>query len=90
MPPLVIPEQFKRLVDSKQAPLVAAITKCVSLLGENPRHPSLQTHRVQGTRNPKVFEAYVDMKNRVTFYWEEDKIVLLNNCNHEIISRPYG
>lgn len=88
MPELVIPAQFKRLVDGKQAPLAGAIAKCVSLLGTNPRHPSLQTHPVQGTRNPKVFEAYVDMKNRVTFHWDEDKIVLRNNCNHDILKRP--
>jgi hypothetical protein len=88
VPPIVIPDQFKELVDSKQAPLAGAIAKCVALLGENPRHPGLQTHPVRGTRNPKVFEAYVDMKNRVTFHWDGDTIVLRNNCHHDIIKRP--
>ena len=88
MPPLVIPDQFKELVDSKHAPLAGAIAKCVALLGDNPRHPSLQTHPVRGTKNPKVFEAYVDMKNRVTFHWDGDSIVLRNNCHHDIIKRP--
>lgn len=88
MPDLEIPDQFKRIVDGKEAPLVAAIAKCVSLLGSNPRHPGLQTHPVRGTHNPKVFEAYVDKKNRVTFHWHEGRIVLRNNCNHEILKRP--
>ncbi len=88
MPSIVVPDQFKELVERKQPPLAGAIVKCVALLGENPRHPSLQTHPVRGTRNPKVFEAYVDMKNRVTFHWEGDTIVLRNNCHHDIIKHP--
>lgn len=88
MPELVIPEQFKLLVDGKEAPLAGAIAKCVVLLGSNPRHPSLRTHQVRGTRDPKVFEAYVDKKNRVTFHWDEGKVVLRNNCNHDILKRP--
>jgi len=88
VPELEIPEEFKRLVDGKPAPLAGAIAKCVSLLGSDPRHKSLQTHPVRGTRNPKVFEAYVDKKNRVTFHREGSKIVLRNNCNHDILKRP--
>jgi hypothetical protein len=34
-----------------------------------------------------VFEAYVDKKNRVTFHWEDGKIILRNNCNHDILKR---
>ena len=88
MPELEIPDEFKRLVDGKSAPLAGAVVKCVSQLGKDPRHKSLQTHLVRGTRNPKVFEAYVDKKNRVTFHWADGKIVLRNNCNHDILKRP--
>ena len=88
MPELVIPDQFKRLVEAKAPPLAGAIAECVHRLGENPRHPSLRTHQVRGTRNPKVFEAYVDRKNRVTFHWDEGRVVLRNNCNHDILKRP--
>lgn len=87
MPELVVPDHFRHLVEAKAAPLAGAIAKCVYQLGSNPRHPSLQTHRVHGTRNPKVFEAYVDKKNRVTFHWEDGKIILRNNCNHDILKR---
>jgi hypothetical protein len=88
VPELEIPDEFKRLVDGKGAPLAGAIARCVHLLGSNPRHPGLRTHIVRGTRDPKVFEAYVDKKNRVTFHREGDKIVLRNNCNHDILRRP--
>jgi hypothetical protein len=91
VPRLVIPDEFKKLVESKPAPLAGAIAKCVDKLGRNPRSPGLQTHIVRGTRDPKVFEAYVDRKNRVTWHWgEAGEIVLLNNCNHDILSHPYG
>lgn len=83
MPYLVIPPQFKKVLSKKPAQLQAAILECVQRLGDNPRHPSLKTHRVRGARG--VFEAYVDMANRVTFEWDGDTIVLRNNCNHAII-----
>jgi hypothetical protein len=88
VPVLDIPPKFKKVLEKKETTLVGTILKCVAQLGEDPRHPSLQTHRVQGTKDPKVFEAYVDKKNRVTFHWDGDTIVLRNNCNHDILKRP--
>lgn len=86
MPELEIPSSFKRTAKKKELPLRLAIARCVALLGENPRHPGLRTHRVQGTGG--VWEAYVDQANRVTFHYDGDKIVLRNNCNHDILRRP--
>ena len=65
--------------------LRAAIVECIKRLAENTRHPSLRTHRVQGS--PGVFEAYVDRANRLTFHYEGDVIVLRNHCNHDIVDR---
>lgn len=91
MPDLEIPETFTREAHAKPAQLAAAIARTVQRLGQNPRHPGLQTHPVHGTTNPKVFEAYVDMKNRVTWHWGEGgRIVLLAHCNHDILKNPYG
>jgi hypothetical protein len=88
VPELEISREFKRQMDGKGAPLAGAIARCVQRLGENPQHPGLHTHPVRGMRNPKVFEAYVDKKNRVTFHWNGDKIILRTNCNHDILKRP--
>jgi hypothetical protein len=41
---------------------------------------------VQGV--PGVFEAYVDMANRLTFEYGDDCIILRNHCNHDILKRP--
>jgi hypothetical protein len=85
VPTLEIPPRFKRVMAKKPARLQAAIIECLARLGDNPRHPSLKTHPVRGT--PGVFEAYVDMKNRVTFEWQGSIIKLRNNCNHDILDR---
>ena len=85
MPKLVVPPNFKRVLKKKDQRLQAAILECVQRLGDDPRHPSLNTHRMQGVRG--VWEAYVDRGNRVTFHYEDGKIVLRNNCNHEMLKR---
>jgi hypothetical protein len=83
--PLEIPVHFKKHLATKSASLQAAILECVARLGENTRHPSLRTHRVQGTKG--VYEAYVDKANRVTFHYDSGRIVLRNHCNHDIVGR---
>ena len=86
MPAVDVPLSFKRTAKKKPAQLRAAIARCVELLADDPRHPGLRTHRVQGT--PGVWEAYIDQANRVTFHYDGDKIVLRKNCNHDILRRP--
>lgn len=86
MPILEIPKRFKKRLDKKvkkHPQLVAAILECVHRLGEDPYHPGLRTHGVQGA--PGVFESYVDQANRVTWHWGDDRIVLRNHCNHDIV-----
>ena len=85
MPDLILSKGFKRRLKRKDADLVAAIVECVHRLGDDPRHPGLQTHRVRGTKG--VWEAYVDRANRVTFHYEGGTIVMRNHCNHDIIRR---
>lgn len=88
MPPIPVrvPDSFKKALQKKPAALAGAITECVVRLGENTRHPSLQTHPVRG--RPGVFEAYVDRANRVTFEYGDNEIVLRKHCNHDILKRP--
>ena len=37
---------------------------------------------------PGVWEAYIDDANRVTFHWDEGRIVLRKNCGHDILKNP--
>lgn len=88
MPPLPvrIPDSFRDELDRKPADLAGAIVECCVRLGENTRHPSLQTHPVRGKRG--VFEAYVDRANRVTFHYDQGEIVMRKHCNHSILRNP--
>ena len=63
-----------------------SIDESLELLLENPRHPGLHTHRVQGTK--RVWESYVDNANRITWeYGEGRTIVVRNNCTHDMPGR---
>ena len=87
MPDIDTSEPFARRLTKKPEPLRGRILKTVRFLANNPRHPGLRTHKVQGaSSNGPVFEAYVDKANRLTFhYGPEGQIVLRNHCNHDII-----
>jgi hypothetical protein len=86
VPDVAVTPSFKRTAKKKSARMRAAIAKCVELLADDPRHPGLQTHPMQG--HPGVWEAYIDRGNRVTFHYDGATIVLRKNCNHDILRRP--
>lgn len=59
--------------------------KAFELFKENPRHPSLQTHHIRGTRKPKVYEGYVTKSCRFTFHYRGDTIVFRRIGPHSVI-----
>ena len=62
-------ENFLQLSPEEQKQTI----KALRFLAENPRHPSLQTHKVEGT----VFiEAYANTDIRIIFERTSDTIVL--------------
>ncbi len=85
MPRYRVTPKFKKRLNQKPPALRGAILECINRLSENPGHPGLQAHRVQGTQG--IWEAYVDKANRVTYEWDGDTIVMRNHCNHDIIER---
>lgn len=65
-----------------------AARKAIQLLANNPRHSSLQTHKISGRRGDHggdIFEAYVTMKYRMTWEYGPDRkeITLRNIDNHD-------
>ena len=80
-----IPKRFKRRLDKKTKFMQASIVECIYRLSTNPRHPGLRTHKVGGTAG--VFEAYVDSGNQLTFEYGDNRIVLRNHCNHDMLDR---
>ena len=82
----VMAPRFEKVFKKKEPGMQAAILRCIKQLSENPRHPGLHAHRMQGTDG--VWEAYVDDGNRLTFeYQDATTIVLRNNCNHDMLNR---
>ncbi len=74
-------ETLKDLKHSKnKEKIYKALTKTLKFLGENPRHPSLRTHKYYSLAGPEgeaVFEAYVQQNTpsayRVFFFYGPDK-----------------
>ena len=56
--------------------------KALRFLAENPRHPSLKTHKVEGT---EFIEAYANMDIRIIFERTSDTIVLRAVGHHNIL-----
>ncbi len=91
---LVIPSPFEKKVKKLPSEVLIAAKKTLRLLAENPRHPSLKTHKMQkavGDFGGNIFEAYVTKKYRLT--WEygpnQGMITLRNVDNHdECLAKP--
>jgi len=63
--------RFLKQLQKLPKPLKTKADRVIILLAENPRHPSLQSHKVsggEGSYGGDIFEAYVTMKYRMT--WE--------------------
>jgi hypothetical protein len=64
-----------------QESLLKQVRKTLGLLETNPRHPSLQTHKLRSLHGPngeEVFEAYVQNQTsaayRIVFYYGPDRL----------------
>ena len=72
---------YKRLPEEKKKKVI----KQISLLAEDPSHPSLNVHRIKGTGS--IWECYVDRSYRITFERSEDEIILRVVGPHDIIGK---
>jgi len=61
---------------SRDEGILKQVVKCIDLLLENPRHPSLKTHEFESLTNPydkkeKVFEAHAQHKTPAAYriFW---------------------
>ncbi len=75
-------EELKRLAKSPaEAGRYRQTLKTIELLGTNPRHPSLNTHKFRSLAGPdgeEIFEAYVQNRTpgayRVFFHYGPDRL----------------
>ena len=53
----------------------------LSIMSENPFHPSLRTKKIQGRED--IFECSISMAIRMTWQYKEDKIFLRAVSEHD-------
>ncbi|EGW37846.1 hypothetical protein [Desulfosporosinus sp. OT] len=58
------------------------VLKALRYLADNPRHPSLQTHKIEDT---SFIEAYANMDIRIIFERTSDTIVLRAVGHHDVL-----
>lgn len=75
MPKIQLTERFIALYSNLPTSIRKKINRQISLLADNPRHPSLQTKPIQGTKG--IYEARVDINYRLTYERLPDDTLLL-------------
>jgi len=74
-------EYFIEKVSKLSPKIKRALKNKLSLMLENPRHPSLRAKKVQGYEG--IFEASITMGIRMTWQYTEDGILLRNIDEHD-------
>ena len=76
-------KHFKTLSENEKKQLKNKLT----LLSENPLHPSLRTKRIQGTTD--LFECSVNMDVRIIWYYEGEQMIILMDVGHHDILKQF-
>ena len=79
-------ERFKKRLAKKNAKQQGAILRCIKKLEEQPAAPGLQVKKMRGHED--IWEARVDLSNRLTFERDGDVITLRNHCSHDMLRDP--
>lgn len=84
---LVFTRPFVRDYQSLPDAVKLQADKALILLRENPRHPSLQSKKMQ-PKDRGIFEARVTQGYRLTFCLAGDEIILRRVGTHDILRAP--
>lgn len=87
---LVLTKRFERSYKKLDKESQKLIKEALRMLEQDSRHKSLRVKKMQGYRNPNVWEASANMDIRITFEMEKPDILILRNCGHhdETLSNP--
>ena len=78
--------RFKKHFKTLSAQEKNQLKNKLTLLSENPSHPSLRVKRIQGTDD--LYECSVNMDVRIIWYYDGDTmIILLDVGHHDILYR---
>ena len=79
--PVLLTERFVKQYERLPKTLQKKVDKALHLLDTDFRHPGLRSHPIEGIR--ATFEAYVDVKYRMTFERRGDMLLMRNVDNHD-------
>ncbi|MBI3997160.1 MAG: hypothetical protein HY352_05825 [Candidatus Omnitrophica bacterium] len=80
-------ERFRKAYQELPGHIQRKVDRQLKQLVANPRHPSLQVKKIQGTR--AIWESRVDLQYRLTFELVGETVYLRVVGNHdEVLKRP--
>lgn len=79
--PIELTERFIQQYAQLPVAIQRKVDKALRLLDADFRHPGLHSHPIESA--PGIFEAYVDLKYRMTFERHGDTFIMRNVDNHD-------
>lgn len=80
--------QFEESFTKMPEDIAGLFEKKLPIFLENIFHPSFRTKKMEGFKNPSIWESSLTMKYRFTFEIDkEDKIIFRNIGTHAILER---
>ena len=79
-------DRFKKEYKGLPEEIKGRADKTLELLPTHPRHPSLQTKKMEGA--PDIWEARVSDNYRITFQFVQEGIVLRRIGTHNVLRKP--
>jgi addiction module RelE/StbE family toxin len=88
MPKIKFTRRFLKSFARLPKPVQEKVKKQISRLAEYPRHPSLQTKPIQGSKG--IYEACIDFDYRMTYEREADDTLVLRvvGKHDEALKKP--
>jgi mRNA-degrading endonuclease RelE of RelBE toxin-antitoxin system len=84
---VVLTEQFEQAHEKLTKAEKRSVRKALTLLGDNPKHPSLRVKKMEGRRN--IWEARPSKRLRMTFEMAGEIILMRNVGEHDkVLRRP--
>jgi mRNA-degrading endonuclease RelE of RelBE toxin-antitoxin system len=82
---LLFTEQFEQAYEKLTQAEKRSVRKALTLLGDNPKHPSLHVKKMEGGRN--IWEARPSQRLRMTFEMAGATIFMRNVGEHDTVLR---
>ncbi len=80
-------EQFEQAYEKLTSAEKRSVRQALTLLGDNPKHPSLRVKKMKGRKN--IWEARPSKRLRMTFAMSGETIFMRNVGEHDkVLKRP--